>query len=165
MLYTGTFIQCHKVLMHPSIHKAIVKRQINAVYLDNTIAGISHLNSLDVACESIVHIIRWDEKKVFSLQVCNKNEIFSYFWYHRKKPDYSVDLKTDVLGPMDLLLELARKHGIKVKLTLLQKCVFGITKQLQHFGDQTFNDQKPDLRINYSNHVVPASYYQKYEKY
>lgn len=107
-LYTGTFQKCSETLLSDFFIK--YSKSFSDIYIDNTFANSKHLDAIQDAraCSDFMNIIK------------------AY-------PKYKIHLQMEMFEPMDLLVELAQRHHINVKLNILQQIFFYKSKHKHLF--------------------------------
>lgn len=54
-LYTGQFVECREVLLHPNV---LACGELDCIHVDNTLANLQVPNLLHEACKKINKIVR-----------------------------------------------------------------------------------------------------------
>lgn len=91
----------------------------------------------------------------------------------RKYPNHNICLEVEMFESLDLLVELARSHGINVKLSQIQQLIFRRTKyeSLFEFDSKIFpknlhnNSQLKDRPTVYIKSLKPMNDLMTYEEY
>ncbi|XP_055312030.1 uncharacterized protein LOC129574273 isoform X2 [Sitodiplosis mosellana] len=135
IMYTGAFKDCRTVLLSDMLLK--YKRKIHDIYIDNTMAGSWHfdIDEDNRACDDIREIIE-------------------------KYPDYIIHLQTGVFDSLDLLVNLARRHRLNVKLSELQQTFFYRTqyKNLFELDAKLFISHGKNINANFQFKDRPKVY-------
>ncbi|XP_055317501.1 uncharacterized protein LOC129576410 [Sitodiplosis mosellana] len=135
IMYTGAFKDCRTVLLSDMLLK--YKRKIHDIYIDNTMAGSLHFDIAqdNRACDDIKEIIE-------------------------KYPDYIIHLQTGMFDSLDLLVNLARRHRLNVKLSELQQTFFYRTqyKDLFELDAKLFISRGKNINANFQFKDRPKVY-------
>ncbi|XP_031621856.1 uncharacterized protein LOC116339901 isoform X2 [Contarinia nasturtii] len=138
-LYTGQFTDCRNVLLSSTIARK--KTKISDIYLDNTMSGSLHedIGQNYRTCEDI------------------KNVIDEY-------PDCRVILQTEPLESLDVLVELAARYQIDVRLNGLQQLFIHRTKHkhLFKYNSEALSHIK-DVNNEFKFDGQPKIYIQNYQ--
>lgn len=136
------------------------KRKINDLYIDNTMAGSSHfvIDEDNRACDDLKKIIEYVFH--FAILIPFFLQVFNFIMLHRKYPNHMIHLQMEPLDSLDLLVNLARRHRINVKLSQLQQIFFYRTKykDLFEFDPQLLPKRAKDHNVNFQFKDRPIVY-------